>query len=54
MDRDDILDRLDMLVQLCKDTEPDVDKMNNNKINSILQHFSSEEDTSGYARLRWL
>ncbi len=39
MDRDGILDRLDMLVQLCKDTEPNVDKMNNNKINSI---FSSQ------------
>ncbi len=39
MDKDGILDRLDMLVQLCKDTEPDVDKMNNNKINSI---FSSQ------------
>ena len=39
MDRDDILDRLDLLVKLCKDTEPNVDKMNNDKINSI---FSSQ------------
>ena len=39
MDRDDIHDRLHQMVQLCKDTEPDVDKMNNNRINSI---FSSQ------------
>ena len=35
MDRDGILERLDMLVQLCKDTEPDIDNLNNNKTNHI-------------------
>ena len=38
MDRDGILERLDMLVKLCKDTEPDIDNLNNNKTNHI---FSS-------------
>ena len=35
MDRDGILERLDMLVKLCKDTEPDIDNLNNNKTNHI-------------------
>ena len=38
MDREGILERLDMLVKLCKDTEPDIDNLNNNKTNHI---FSS-------------
>ena len=35
MDRDGILERLDMLVKLCKDTEPDIDNLNNNKTDHI-------------------
>ena len=35
MDREGILERLDLLVQLCKDTEPDIDNLNNSKTDHI-------------------
>ena len=35
MNRDVILERLDMLVKLCKDTEPDIDNLNNHKTNHL-------------------
>jgi hypothetical protein len=44
MDRDGILERLDMLVQLCKDTEPDIDTLPLVKINELLMNLAIIED----------